>query len=139
MKKIKKLLVEYSQEGYRDYPEDTWSDMCVIENENDLLEIAKYWHKESAKTFNNYPLNGLFTFNSLKFYEQEVIIDGDKSFYGDKVKTEKPEYFNKVKKEYENWFETIKRRLPKLQKLLKLKKQEEKDRRTFEELSKRFS
>ena len=115
MKREQILIVNYSQVGHYMYQEDTWDDSSTFNNEKELLQLCKEWHKSSASSFNDYPFGGLFSTNNLSFQTQDVITDesGEK-FYGTKKDCSPPSYFKKVEEEYNIWRNFIKKRLRKL-------------------------
>lgn len=139
MERKQKLIANYSQQGYYMYPEDTWDDSIVIENEKDLLLACKEWYKLSARGFNNYPFGGLFSIGYVSFETQNIIIDDNgEIFYGELKECGVPEYFDDVKEKFNEWLIFIKDRVPKLREARKKRLKEEEDRKKFEELSMKY-
>jgi hypothetical protein len=115
MTKKEIIIVNYSQVGFYEYPEDTWNDSSVIYSKNDLLYTCKWWYKESGRTFSNYPFGSIFSFDKLSFQKQTIIVDDNgEKFYGKKIDTDKPDYFDEVVIEFNDWLKNIKDRLPRL-------------------------
>ena len=140
MKTIEKIIVKYSQEGHYMYPGDTWEEKRNIENKKDLLKFCKEMYKESGMGFNNYPFNSLFSFNSITFQKQKIIIDDKYNrFHGKKQDCVNPEYFNEVKLEFNKWLDAIKERLPRLREARKKRLKEEKEYQKFKELSLKYN
>lgn len=46
MEKNKIITVHYSQKGHYQYPEDTWSDSCIVSNEKELYKAFKEWYRQ---------------------------------------------------------------------------------------------
>jgi hypothetical protein len=139
MKREQVLIANYSQKGHQYYPEDLWDDSMHFNNEKELLQLCKEWHKRSASTFGDYPFHGYFHPQRLSFQIQDVIIDdlGEK-FYGAKKDCQPPSYFKKVEEDYKVWYDFIKARLPRLKQARKDRLNREKELKTFELLKAKF-
>lgn len=134
------LIANYSQNGHCDYPEDTWDSSTQIENEDDLFRWMKTLHKDSARSFSDYPFGGLFSTRSITFSEQKMIIDDDESVYlGSKKGCENPDYFDIAKLKYDNWYKAIQDRLPKLLEAKKKRLAEEKEKSQLAYLSEKYA
>ena len=139
MERKQRIIVNYSQIGHYMYNEDTWDDSCVIENEKELLNACKKWHKQSASSFNDYPYGGLFSFNNLSFKKQNIIVDDSgEVFKGKKKDCETPDYFENVKLDFNTWIDNIRQRLPKLKEAKSKRLKEESERKQLEKLSLKY-
>lgn len=139
MEKKERFIVNYSQTGHAQYPEDTWSESSEITDQEDLLLACKSWYKWSASSFNNYPFNGLFHFNNLSFKKQNIIVDDSgEIFYGRKEKCDKPIFFDDVVREFNEWENNLKIRLPRLREVREKRLKDVSDRNKYKELSLKY-
>lgn len=132
------LIANYSQEGHHSHNEDTWDESAVIENERELLNVMKSWHKKSASTFGNYPFGGLFSVNRITFQVQKIIDDNGDFYYSNKISCEPPTYLENVKQSFNEWFTSIKERLPKLREARDKRVQETAERKKLQELTEKY-
>jgi len=122
-----RILCVYSQEGHGDYPQDTWSDTSQVSGVDSLFYNFKDLHKQSARTFSDYPFGGLFDPRKVRFEIQKTIVHENETFYGARTTCEPPEYYNDACKLYWDWVSKLKERLPKLRKAASERIQREKE------------
>jgi hypothetical protein len=134
------IIMNYSQSGHSSYNEDTWSDSRQIVTAEDMLVVCKYWHKESASTFNDYPYGGLFAFSNLSFEIQNIIIDDSgEVFKGNLVDCKAPDFIEQVQIDFNTWIDSIKERLPRLREARRIRLLKESELLQLKKLSEKYS
>lgn len=134
-----KTIIEatYSQTGHHMYPEDTWKYSMEVTNVKELFNFMKEMHKDSSRSFNDYPYNGLFS-PSLEYNScLETEIDG-KIFRTKFEYSEPPEFEQEAINMYNQWYDFIKLRLPGLRKAYDNRIQKEKELRLLEKLTEKY-
>lgn len=139
MKKEIILIAKYSQEGSREFPEDTWKTSWKCEGEKHLYNKMKLLCKKSARSFNDYPFWGLFTPQNIHFFSQNIITDDDGNIYkGKLVKTARPDYFKAAEDKFKEWYSFLEKRLPKLIIAYEKREKEEREKLLFETLKNKY-
>jgi hypothetical protein len=134
-------MAVYAQQGHNQFPEDSWSDTAIIENEKDLYRAAIGWYKRSASSFNNYPFNGMFTFSAIYYIQREYVEDtasGERFYSESTVECPPPPYATSAATMFKDYIAYISRRLRDLQEARRRAALEAYEKNEYERLKTKF-
>ncbi len=133
-------VVEYSQKGHHYYPEDTWEESNMLENEDDLYKFLIFLHKKDSRNRSNFPLSGGIGGDFIFYKEITTTLDYDGKLlkHVGKELISEPTYFTTAWNRYKALIERAHKSLPVMRKLRMLKKLEEIERHQLELLKTKY-
>ena len=97
-------IVVYSQVGHHEYPEDTWDEQHIWEDDLDILSFMQTMFVKDARNFTSPEYGYYFDVKCISFITQNIIIDElNETFYGDEREASAPESFPAICEEFKTW------------------------------------
>jgi hypothetical protein len=135
---VKRIIAYYEQKSPY-FTEDNWVNTSSVNDAEDVFEFMRDCHLLDARKRNDYPLCSQWN-RRIVFYEEEYEVCN--LGYEHKTKTIKvdpPSYYQEGQKMYNEWEKRINRTIPHLREAAKRKKEELKERQTYERLKKKYN
>jgi len=118
-------IIKYSQVGHHEYPEDTWEEQHIWEDDTDILSFMQAIFMQDFRNLLGPNYGRFFEIRFISFIRQNIIIEELETFYGQEREDNPPESFDSICLEFKTWSKTYARDREKIEREARAKARED--------------